>query len=640
MTCGPHPPTFRLLDAYVGWDPADVHGIAGLRDPAGLRLAGTGADRQVFLPWFPDRRLAPAWYLATACGVLRRDTCGGGFVAVWPPGCAPEPPVDAPVAVAASGHWLAVAEPGRVRVWWREGEQLVAVVPFARPGVVALAPDGGLYVAAEDGTDLWRYRPGGAPAGVVHTGLPGRVDGLRVDRHGGLWLLTEDPAGPHVWHAPGPGRPGGGAGGWVPASLADLAAALPASALTATWDGGFCLGDCCYTWDGQRLPGPPPPADAYVTGGDLRTAAIDSGLPRCRWHRVRVDADVPPGTALQVCVAVTEEAVVPGAGDWQEAPPGALDFLVDQPPGRHLYVRLRLSSDGTATPVVRRVRLDFPRSTSADLLPATYREDPTADDFTERFLSLFDSSLAGLDRVVERYPALLDVQGVPDAALPWLGGLLGLAFEAGWDATVRRALLAAAPELYRRRGTPWAVAEAVRIVFGVTPAIEDLAARRSWLLVGERGRLGSGRLFGRSAARFRVGTSALGSAPLRSFGDPHGDPLSQHAYRFRVVLPPRSVSPADEPALRRLVASQAPAHTAATVHLGGHGWVVGIWSAVGVDTGFDVLPEPVLGPAGEPRRGALVRLGRHSVLAASRRGARRGMAVGERMTVGVQSVSW
>src|SRR5205814_684361 len=226
MTCGPHTPTFRLLDAYVGWDPAEAHGIVGLRDAGGLRLAGSGGDRQVLLPWFPDRRLAPAWYLATASGVLRRDPCGGGFVPVGPPGCAPEPPVDAPVAVAASGHWLAVAQAGGVRVWWREGEQLLAVVPFPRPGVIALAPDGGLYVAAEAGTDLWRYRPGGAPAGVVHTGLPGRVEGLRVDRHRGLWLLTEDSGGLHVWHAAGPARAAGVAGaigGWAPASPADPA---------------------------------------------------------------------------------------------------------------------------------------------------------------------------------------------------------------------------------------------------------------------------------------------------------------------------------------------------------------------------------------------------------------------------------
>src|SRR5207247_2046302 len=77
--------------------------------------------------------------------------------------------------------------------------------------------------------------------------------------------------------------------------------------------------------------------------------------------------------------------------------------------------------------------------------------------------------------------------------------------------------------------------------------------------------------------------------------------------------------------------------------LGGHGWVVGIWSAVGVDTAFVPLPEPVLdptGPAGGPRRGEPVRLGRHSVLAPGRTGPHRGIAVGERAAVGVQSVAW
>jgi hypothetical protein len=60
--------------------------------------------------------------------------------------------------------------------------------------------------------------------------------------------------------------------------------------------------------------------------------------------------------------------------------------------------------------------------------------------------------------------------------------------------------------------------------------------------------------------------------------------------------------------------------------------VVGVWSAVGVDTAFTPLPAPVLGRS--------VRLGRSSVLATSRRGAHRAMAVGERATVGVESVSW
>lgn len=648
MSCAAEAPVFRLLDAYVGWDEARVTDLTGLADPAGLRLARLGADpagpsRQDLLPWFPDPRLAPGhgrcvWYLATGSTVLRRDPCGGGFRPVRSPACAPEAVPGAVVAVAAAGHWLAVARPTGVEVWWREGGQLVAVIPAHDAHVVAVTPAGAVLVARADGTDLWRYRPGGAPDGVLRTGLPGRVAGLRVDRNRRLWLLTEDGDGPHLWQAGPAGRD------WRVATLAELAAALPASTLTATWDGGFCLrDDACYSWAGTAVSGPPPAVPTRHTDGELVTTGVDSGLPRCRWHRVSVDADVPEGTAVRVSIAATESPdAVPELGDWQDAPPGATDFLVEQPPGRYLYVRLRLSGDGGATPVVRRVRLDFPRSTSADLLPAAFRQDPAADDFTERFLSLFDASLAGIDRVIERYPALLDVAGVPDEALPWLGGLLGLAFDAGWDASTRRALLRAAPELYRRRGTPWAIGEAVRIVFGATPVIEELAAQRHWLRLRERGRLGSARLFGRSAARFRVGTSALSTAPLRSFGDPHGDPLSEHAYRFRVVLPPGATTP-DEAAVRRLVRSQAPAHTAATVRTGGHGWVVGIWSAVGVDTAFVPLPEPVLdptGPAGGPRRGEPVRLGRHSVLAPGRTGPHRGIAVGERAAVGVQSVAW
>jgi phage tail-like protein len=682
MSCAPEAPTFRLLDAYVGWDSGEVSGLTGLTDPAGLRLAHLGSnqdapDRQALLPWFPDRRLAPghgrcSWFLLAPQGLLRRDLCGGGWTPVWAPGCAPTPPLVTPVAVAAAGHWLAVAETQALRrclraghqtlrVWWREGEQLIAVLPVEAPRVVALTASGEAFVATVDNTDLWQFKAGGASRGVLHTGLPGRVEGLRIDCDGHLWLLTEDENGLHIWRSKRDHLR------WRAATLAELAEALPPSTLVATWDGGFCLRetsqdgeevDACYTWDGVAVADRPPAAPTLVAQGELLTVAVDSGVPRCRWHRIRLDADVPAGTAVRVAIAVTEEAgaptELPEQSDWQEAPPGALDFLVDQPPGRRLFLRLRLSGDGTLTPVVRRIRLDFPRVTSADLLPAAFREDPAADDFTERFLSLFDSSLAQIDRVIERYPALLDARGVPDEALPWLGGLLGLAFEAGWDAGTRRALLAAAPELYRRRGTPSALQEVVRIVFGVQPVIEELAAQRSWVTLGSgqapaapvpagfsgRGRLGIGRLFGQSAARFRIGSSALSTAPLHSFGDPYTDPLSAHAYRFRVSMPPRTLSPADEPALRRLVQSQAPAHTAASIHSGGLGWVVGVWSAVGIDTAFVPLPAPVLGPVAVPRLGRPVRLGRSSVLAASRRGPHRGMAVGERTAVGVQSVSW
>lgn len=639
MTCAPSAATFRLLDDTVGWEQTEVRGLVGFADPTGVRLAADGPapegpTREDLLPWFPDPRLAPgcrpcSWYLLAGGRLLRRDSCSGDWVPVWTPGCDPRL-LRAPTAVAASAHRVAVVDSGRVMVWRNEGDQLVAVIRTRRPRLVALGPDETILVARAGSTDLWRYTPDGRPCGVLRTGVPGELLGVRVGTCGTVWLLTDD-GRPRLYR----GRP------FCESTVDALAAELAPSTLVSADEDGFCLreegpdGDqvtTCHTWLGEPADHPPARPGRYVADGEFRTQRIDSGISRCRWHRVRVDADVPPGTAVSVAIVVSEDGHFADT-DWQRLPPGVTDVLVDQPPGRLLTARVRLSGDTSATPVLRRIRLDFPRTTSADLLPAAFRVDPAADDFTERFLSLFDATLADLDRAIERHPALLDPDGVPDRALPWLAGLLGLSFESGWDASTRRALLAAAPWLYRWRGTRQALARAIRIVFGVDPVLDELADERRWAQVlagGQPGRapgLGSVRLFGRNTTRFRLDGSALGAAPLRAYGDPDADPLTAHAHRFRVRLPVM----ADERAVRRLVERQAPAHTAATVHTGGAGFVVGVRSAVGVDTAFVPLPPPVLGGP-HP-----LRLNHDGVLRPGPRGTRHGLHVGVVSAVGIHT---
>ena len=94
------------------------------------------------------------------------------------------------------------------------------------------------------------------------------------------------------------------------------------------------------------------------------------------------------------------------------------------------------------------------------------------------------------------------------------------------------------PELYRERGTVGGLTKTIETIFGVTPAIQELATERSWGSVGfdaekvtvcsqrakpavlNPARLGTTRLFGKSRARFRLNTSALNTAPLRSYGIP------------------------------------------------------------------------------------------------------------------------
>lgn len=641
MTCVPAVATFRLLDDVVGWDQdkAKVRGVVGFDDPGGVRLAfdsrsPAGPTRAQLLPWFPDPRLAPgcqpcAWYLLSGKRLLRRDTCDGGWRPVWDPKCDPRL-LRAPVSVAARGHRVAVVDSGRVLVWRNEGEQLTTVITVPGARLVALAPDGQVLVVSEDRPRLSRYSSDGRLLGVIGTRkVAGEIIGIRTGPCDSIWLLTDDDGVFRIYR---------GCPFKDESTVEELAAELPPSTLIAADQNGFCLKEngpdgeqtSCYTWEGKPRPEPAPDAGQYVTEGEFITRLIDSGISRCRWHRVRVDADVPTGTAVSVEVVVSEDDQYADS-DWQQAPPGVTDFLVDQPPGRHLTVRVRLSGDSTGTPLLHRIQLDFPRSTSADLLPAAFRQDPAADDFTERFLSLFDASLAEIDEVIERYPALLDPAGVPDRALPWLAGLLGLSFEAGWDATTRRRLIAAAPELYRRRGTPWALKEAVEIVFGVEPVLDELAGDRRWAQVRAATSgvsapgLGSVRLFGRSSTRFRLGGSALGATPLRAFGDPDTDPLTEHAHRFRVLLPAGS---ADTDALRRLVERQAPAHTRGSVRTGGEGFVVGTRSIVGVDTAFVPLPAPVLGGT---------RLNHDGVLRPGPKGARHGVSVGVVSAVGIHT---
>ena len=168
MTCAPGPPTFRLLDALVGWDPRDVYRLTGFDDETGVRLALQEPDtpdarRYALLGWFGHRCLAPgcgrcAWYLLSADGrLLRRDSCTGHWVPAWLADCDPQW-LTRPLTVAARGHLLAVAEVGRVLLWRAEGQQFVVEIPV-RARALAFTPRGELLVARTGSPDLLVLRP-------------------------------------------------------------------------------------------------------------------------------------------------------------------------------------------------------------------------------------------------------------------------------------------------------------------------------------------------------------------------------------------------------------------------------------------------------------------------------------------------
>lgn len=252
---------------------------------------------------------------------------------------------------------------------------------------------------------------------------------------------------------------------------------------------------------------------SYATQGKAANLALlDSGSTHTEWHRLYLEACIPPGCGIRVELAASDTAAVPMDPDaWHEhrfglvpgspgdrVPRGAwvsypseLPFhpgLLPCPPeadraglftcliqraglrvtalsGRYLWVRVELLGTGRSTPELAAVRAWGSRFSYADrYLPELYREDllgPEGDDegpstpadFLERFLGNFEGVLTALeDRVAASY-LLTDPRTVPEDALEWLGSWIGMAFEPGYPPERRRRLLRAAPELYRWRGT-------------------------------------------------------------------------------------------------------------------------------------------------------------------------------------------
>ncbi len=565
-------PTFRLLDARVGWDPRPGDGLAGVDlDTGALRVTPPAAPLATPGTRLLARSYDGTWWLAGRRGLRRLGPCDDAFCA-W---ASRRRIID----LAVRGRRVAVVlADGRVEALDIATGRTVAAAHVPRATRADLDRCGGLLVTTADGRRVW----------LDPSGLPCRADPP---------CRPGDPIPP----TPEP-RP------WPVDIHAD--------------EHGFTLGDRgSFDWRGHRATGPlVKVADPEVRGQYL-SAPLDSGIPGCRWHRIRIDADLPEGTRLEVAFATTDGPVDgrtppqatadqddfpagdPHPLDWVEVLPGALDSTLRTPPGRTGYLRLRLVARGSTTPVVHQVRLDLPRATSLARLPAAYSDDPDARDFTERFLSVADAQVEEMDEVLARRSALLDADALPDDALGWLAGLLGTGFETQMSVANRRALLRAAPDLFRRRGTPGGLVDTLAVALGVTCTVEELGTTRPWGALG-RAHLGSVRLFSRSTTRVRLDTSRLGSARLEGRGAPDLDAVLAGAYRIRVHVPAGT----DTGLVEKVVRSQIPAHVVCSVEAAAAG-LAATTMRLGIDTTLLPPAAAVVGDLSLGRRG-VVRAGR------------------------------
>lgn len=95
----------------------------------------------------------------------------------------------------------------------------------------------------------------------------------------------------------------------------------------------------------------------------------------------------------------------------------------------------------------------------AQRLPGVYQEE----DFAQRFVSTFDDALAPIIATLDGLPSYVDPWLAPADFLDWLASWVGVDNDETWSVAQRRAIVAEAALVHRRRGTARGVADAVRL---------------------------------------------------------------------------------------------------------------------------------------------------------------------------------
>lgn len=330
---------------------------------------------------------------------------------------------------------------------------------------------------------------------------------------------------------------------------------------------------------------------ASVSSGVFYMPVLDSDINDCQWHRLKLAAELPPKTRIEVSYYASEERDVEIKNlppeKWDGRIVSSTDALFQQGRGRYLWLKLAFYGDGFNTPVLRRLQAFFPRISYLRYLPAIYWEPPANRDFLERFLSLFETVLQDTETTITTLSRYFDPFATDSAFIPWLASWLALAVDESWPEAKKRLLLAQAHELYKKRGTAAGLASLIALYTDHQPMIIEHYDRLSPMILGQQPALGINTVLGKRPKHLlKVNeTSLLDTFILREQLPPPAEPLEYFAYDFTVIVNRSQLqSEAQLNILKRIIADEQPAHTRAYVRLVNAEFRLGLDSFVEVGT--------------------------------------------------------
>jgi phage tail-like protein len=697
----PHDPRRLPLDARTGWQAARLKEVVAAHDGA-LTLApiagsirrlneANGAFGGLTMPTnVAVTTDGSVLLLDQASGTLKRfDPCRCRFETVpctGGIGSGPRQVLDAGgIGVSCGNLFIADAGNARLQIYGLHGFVLRG---FWRPPAeqtgqpwlpvdVAFASHGRVLVADPNNGCVHLFNAGGCWLGCVKG--TGAVNAIATDRNDRLYVFVSDrlpvaifdlETGEKVGEATRAER--------VADGFARLPVAMTAAGLLEL--GALCLPRAESAWfDLSGAPAAAPGASDtahYSSQGTYLSTALDSHIYRCQWDRLQFSLAVPNGTRVKVHTFTAETELTLGQIEdlsddaWatrqtvfpSTAKNSQWDCLVRSEPGRFLWLRLELLSDGERAPKIERILIDFPRISLRRYLPAVFAEEPVSADFTDRFLAVFDRGFRRVEGEIDHLAHYFDPLSAPAESgksdfLSWLASWIGVTLNRQLPLARRRRIVKEAGQLFKHRGTVFGLRRMLELYLGLETRrcigrqtcapctatqpppwqppqliLEHFKLRR-WLFLGT-GRLGDqATLWGQSIVnRSQLsgaqtdGNARLGTSQLKTAQDPFRDPFHLYAHTFSVFLPGwigRSES--YRTTVERLIGAEKPAHTNHRIVFVEPRFRIGIQSMIGFDSVIGCYPSGVA--VNESR------LGKSTVLDSARKGGPQ-LRVGDNARIG------
>jgi phage tail-like protein len=329
---------------------------------------------------------------------------------------------------------------------------------------------------------------------------------------------------------------------------------------------------------------------------------FDSTEKDNRWHRLVMSADIPEKTKIEVFYRTSnnkEDLKDISSGDsadtWSRlivSPQDSLpskDGLFLNGTGQYLRLKIQIFGDEKHSPVLRQIKLYYPRLSYLRYLPATYMEDSIGREFLERFLSVFESLSFDMEQNIVRLARYFDPHSVEASFLNWLGSWLAVSWDENWSENKKRTFIAHAYELYKSRGTLQGLKAMVEFFTDRKAAIVEHFRLRSPMILGtaDHSSIGLTTVVAKRVPQRLVVSenSKIGEFALQDNISPPETPFEANAFNFTILIDTSGLKGKDQvEALQRLILADKPAHTRSFIRVGKDAMRLDMNSLVQIDT--------------------------------------------------------